>query len=82
MGIKKIVVESYEMAVWWKEEISLVRQEMSNFIKFYMRLLQEMCAQKAAIEEKLACKSPESDTGTRTFKRFEDWSTCITDISF
>ena len=43
MHIKKIVVESYEMAVRWKEEISLVRQEMSNFIKFYMRLRTESC---------------------------------------
>ena len=41
MHMKKIVAESYEMAVGWKEEISLVRQEMSNFLKLYMRLLQE-----------------------------------------
>ena len=68
MHIKKIVVESYEMAVRWKEEISLVRQEMSNFIKFYMRLLQEMCAQKAVIEEKRACMSRESDSIKREYR--------------
>ena len=34
--IRRVIVEKYEVAKRWEEEVSLVRQEMANFIGWYM----------------------------------------------
>ena len=36
--IKRIIVEKHEIMKRWKEEISLVKKEMANFIFFYVDL--------------------------------------------
>lgn len=34
--IRGVIVEKYEVAKRWEEEVSLVMQEMANFIGWYM----------------------------------------------
>ena len=34
--IKRIIVEKHEITERWKEEISLLKKEMANFVSFYM----------------------------------------------
>lgn len=37
MRIKKVIVEKHEMTKRWnKEEITLLKKEMANFVAFYM----------------------------------------------
>ena len=36
MRIKKVIVEKHEVITRWDEEITLVKNEMANFVAFYM----------------------------------------------
>ena len=52
-----MAVESYEIVKRWREEVGLVKQEMANFIMFYLKLIREMSVKIKELEEKLECES-------------------------
>ena len=37
--IKRLIVESHEMVFRWQEELVVLKEEMTNFIKFYLLLI-------------------------------------------
>lgn len=66
MRIKKVIVEKHEMITRWDEEITLVKNEMANFVAFYMDVtiprlerivveLQDKLAREHVITISLSC---------------------------
>lgn len=54
--IKRFVVESHEMVKRWSEEVALLKQEMANFIMYYMDLISAITSKIKVLEEKLECE--------------------------
>lgn len=66
MRIKKVIVEKHEVITRWDEEITLVKNEMANFVAFYMDVtiprlerivveLQDKLAREHVITISLSC---------------------------